>query len=83
MLRASRNLFLDTTMAFAGGLARGVTAAQIEAACGQVVYGTDYPNIPYEYGRELAQLEALGLSSAALRAILRENARRLSPALDA
>jgi predicted TIM-barrel fold metal-dependent hydrolase len=43
----------------------------------RVVYGTDFPNIPYAYEREHAGLAALGLPDASLEAIVRGNARRL------
>jgi predicted TIM-barrel fold metal-dependent hydrolase len=81
LMRSRPTLYLDTTMAFAGSFAPEITAGEIEAVAGRVVYGTDYPNIPYEYERERAKLETLGLSAGTLRAILGENARRLSSAL--
>ena len=77
------NLFLDTTMAFAApsSLVAGVSAGDLAPVARAIVYGTDYPNIPYPYGRERTALEGLGVGDAALHAILRENAMRLSPAL--
>ncbi len=75
-------LFLDTTMAFApdSPLRAGLGAADVLRAPGQIVYGTDWPNIPYEYDGELRGLRALALDRAVLRAITTENARRLTPA---
>lgn len=75
-------LFLDTTMAFAADSPMRATASreEVERGAGQIVYGTDYPNIPYPYRDELAALDALGLSDGALRRITAENARRLTPA---
>lgn len=82
-LAAARpNLFVDTTMAFASAdLRTSATATDIEAAAGSIVYGTDYPNIPYAYEAERTAIGELGLSAAAARAIFADNARRLSPAL--
>ena len=81
---AAPGLFLDTTMAFAQGSPMRAPAdpAEIERASGFIVYGTDYPNIPYPYLREREALQALGLSEAARARIYRDNVRRLSPALD-
>jgi uncharacterized protein len=76
------NLFIDTTMAFAStDLRTAATAADIEAAGAAIVYGSDYPNIPFAYGAESAAIGALGLQASTVRAILCENARRLSPQL--
>jgi predicted TIM-barrel fold metal-dependent hydrolase len=76
------NLFVDTTMAFASAdLRTPASAADIEAAAGAIVYGSDFPNIPFPYDADRAVLRGLGLSEAALRAILHDNARRLSPRL--
>jgi uncharacterized protein len=75
-------LFLDTTMAFASesSMHAGVTRADVERVAHQLVYGTDFPNIPYAYDGDLRGLRALGLDEATLRAITTENARRLTPA---
>ena len=74
-------LFLDTTMAFAPESPMrprpAVTRSDVERVARQLVYGTDYPNIPYAYDGELRGLRALGLDDATLRAITTENARRL------
>jgi len=76
------NLFIDTTMAFTStDLRTAATAADIEAAGAAIVYGSDYPNIPFAYGAESAAIGAIGLQASTVRAILCENARRLSPQL--
>ena len=73
------NLYLDTTMVFAPGspLEAPLPAALVERYSKHILYGTDFPNIPYAYRLERRGLEALGLSPAALEAILRGNAARL------
>ncbi len=75
-------LFLDTTMAFApqSHMRPEATRADVERIAHQLVYGTDFPNISYEYDGELRGLRALGLDDATLHAITTENARRLTPA---
>ncbi len=77
------NLFLDTTMAFTAGspLFAGAGRAFVESIGAAIVFGTDYPNIPFVYGSDLRGLEELGVSPATLQRIVRENARRLSPVL--
>jgi len=75
-------LFLDTTMAFApeSPMHMAIARADIERAPAQIVFGTDYPNIPYPYDGDLRGLRSRGLDAATLRAITTENARRLTPA---
>jgi predicted TIM-barrel fold metal-dependent hydrolase len=53
----------------------------VERGAAQIVYGTDWPNIPYAYDGDLRGLQMLGLAPETLRAITAENARRLTPAL--
>ncbi len=83
MMERFANLYVDTTMLFAlgspvtganaGAFARDAVAAHAT----RIVYGTDFPNIPYPYERERAGLDALGLPAEALDAIFAGNARRL------
>jgi len=76
------NLFIDTTMAIASShLHADVAPEEIEAASASIVYGSDYPNVPYAYADDHAAIAALGLTPAAIRRIYTENARRLSPHL--
>ncbi len=75
-------LHLDTTMVFAEaspvrGDVGAFDAAPILAHPDRVLYGTDFPNIPYEYGRERRGIEALGLPADVLHQVLHENAARL------
>ncbi len=82
LAREQPRLFLDTTMAFAreSPMYAGATRADVERAPGQIVLGTDWPNMPYAYDGELRGLRALGLDETTLRNITRENAKRLAPA---
>ncbi len=76
-------LFLDTTMVFAreSPMHQPPDRDAIARCAGQILYGTDWPNVPHAYDAELKALQALDLDPAALRAITSENARGLSPAL--
>ena len=82
LMQSEPRLFLDTTMAFAldSPMRVSVARADVERGARQIVYGTDWPNIPQPYDGELNGLRALGLDEATLRAITSENARRLAPA---
>jgi hypothetical protein len=78
LARSTPNLFLDTTMSFASDdLRTDASAEEIEKAASSIVYGTDYPNVPYAYESERHAIEALGLSAPTLQAIFAGNARRL------
>ncbi len=72
-------LYLDTTMAFAtdSPWRRRIDPALVAAHADRILYGTDWPNIPYDYTGERDGLLALGLPETAYRRIFYENARRL------
>ncbi|HMD01905.1 MAG TPA: amidohydrolase family protein [Candidatus Baltobacteraceae bacterium] len=72
-------LYLDTTMVLARGspLALPSNAALVGRYAERILYGTDFPNIPYPYLAERRALENLHLPGPALERILGGNARRL------
>ncbi len=71
------NLWLDTTMMLAEYFPGPTPRRLIEARADRILYGTDFPNIPYAWDRELGRLAGLGLQPDALAAILGGNARAL------
>lgn len=79
LMRTYSNLYLDTTMGFAAQspMKSAVDAGALEQNAGRIVYGTDYPNIGYEYEGELTALRSLGLSENTLRKITHDNASLL------
>ena len=83
LMKRYSNLFLDTTMVFAPGspMARDADYPAFAVAIAQhpdrVVYGTDFPNIPYAYDSEARGIAALGLAPQIERAVVRENGARL------
>src|SRR5690606_3498892 len=93
LLDRYERLYLDTTMTLGGhfevrpGLdmigAEEVEAWQarvesiVRAYPGRVLFGTDFPNIPYEWDRELRRILAMSLPEEALEALLGETAARL------
>ena len=48
-----------------------------EARPERVIYGTDFPNLPYAWDREVRHLAAMKLPDHTLAAILGQNALRL------
>jgi predicted TIM-barrel fold metal-dependent hydrolase len=79
LLERHPTLHLDTTMAFAADspFLRPIDRSRIAAHADRILYGTDWPNIPYAYGGDRDGLLALGLPGAAYRAIFHDNAARL------
>lgn len=71
------NLWLDTTMMLAGYFDVGDPLPVIQARPDRVLYGSDFPNLPYAWDRELARIARLGLKDADLERLLAENAREL------
>jgi predicted TIM-barrel fold metal-dependent hydrolase len=76
------NVHLDTTMAFTPftealmPFPRSLTARLADLQ-DRIVLGSDFPNIPYEYGVQLAALESLDLGDDWLRAVCWANGARL------
>ncbi len=76
-------LHLDTTMIFAldspmsDVLDAGEFRSSIEAHAERVLYGSDFPNIPYAYASESRGIAALGLPPDVLYHVLQGNAARL------
>jgi len=76
------NVHLDTTMvgtAFMNQLApvSADVIARLGALQDRVVLGTDFPNIPYPFGDQIAALEGFGLGADWLRAVCWANGARL------
>ncbi len=76
------HVMLDTTMAFtpfAEGEAPFPRAAlpRLGALADRVLFGSDFPNIPYRYAEALRSLDRTGLGADWLRAVCHGNAARL------
>lgn len=71
------NLWLDTTMVLAGyfPLAEAVDLTGYRAE--RILYGSDFPNIPYAWDREIKRLRTAGLGEAALEQVLARSAVEL------
>ena len=67
-------LYLDTAMVIGDFFGITPDRDRLERHSDRIMYGTDYPHIPYPVETELRALLSLGLSRGALRRILSENA---------
>lgn len=80
LLHRHDNLWLDTTMLVGGYFPLQATVdvrAMLLTRPDRVMYGTDFPNLPYAWDRELRALQAMRLPDDALAAILAKNAESL------
>jgi len=72
------NLWLDTTMTLADYLPIGGDLPPIETfRPDRVMFGSDFPNIPYAWDREIKKLAAMGLDASFLAGLLGKNAAAL------
>ncbi|MFL6239476.1 MAG: amidohydrolase family protein [Actinomycetes bacterium] len=76
------NVMFDTTMAFTDFTMRGQAPSprllgKLTDLRQRLLFGTDYPNIPYSYAHQLEALARLDLGENWLRAVFWENAARL------
>lgn len=76
LLDRYEHLWLDTTMAVAGFLA-DPPAGLVARHAKRLLYGTDFPNIPYAWDRELQRLVREPIDDEARRALFSGNAQML------
>ena len=77
MIERYDTLWLDTTMTLAEYLPFKLDRSLNEMRTDRIMYGTDFPNIPYAWDREIKKLCNLGLSEKSLARILGQNAADL------
>jgi predicted TIM-barrel fold metal-dependent hydrolase len=77
LLERHDHLWLDTTMVGAAYFPVELPRRLLEIRHERVLYGTDFPNIPYAWDREVKQLQALKLRDDRLAALLGGNAEGL------
>ena len=68
------NLWLDTTMILAEYLPMDHSPNLSEMRVDRIIFGTDFPNLPYAWDREIKNLVRLDLSANSLAKILGQNA---------
>ncbi len=76
MIETYDNLWLDTSVACADFLPTEEVIRLDKMRADRIMYGSDFPNIPYAWDREIKQIKAAQLSSATVEKIFSENARK-------
>ena len=74
MLVKYDNLWLDTTMTLARYLPMDFFPDLTELRADRIIFGTDFPNLPYAWDREIRALIELNLPDSVLEKILGKNA---------
>jgi len=69
------NLWLDTTMMLSGYFFSENTIELESYRADRIMYGSDFPNIPYSWDRELKRLQLSRLPQENLEWILKKSAR--------
>ena len=77
MLKDYPNLFLDTTMAIGGYFPNPVRREWFVEHSDRLLFGTDFPNIPYPWNREMLAMQDFGLGDEIEGKILYGNAATL------
>ena len=77
MIEKYDNLWLDTTMTLAEYLPMDYFPKLSEMRSDRLIFGTDFPNLPYAWDREIKRLIRLNLSEDKLARILEQNASEL------
>ena len=77
LLSRYEHLYLDTAMVIGGYFPDQPDLDIIRRNPGRILYGTDFPNLPYDFTRELAVIRGLGLSAEDEARVLGGNAARL------
>ncbi|MCZ4142085.1 hydrolase, partial [Escherichia coli] len=80
------NVYLDTTMVGTGFMNRiaPLPAEYPRLVAGlshKIVFGSDFPNIPYSYSHQIQALESWSLGAGWMRDVLHDSPRRLLQAV--
>ena len=71
------NLWMDTTMALSGYFPLKIPWEKIKQFSDRILYGSDFPNVPYEMMTEIEAIRSSGLSVEIQKKIFSDNAVRL------
>jgi predicted TIM-barrel fold metal-dependent hydrolase len=83
LLERHDNLWLDSTMMLADYFPLPPPRALLERRPDRIMYGSDFPNLPYSWDRELRLLDERGIDPEALESICGRTARGLFGLSDA
>ena len=82
MTEAYDNLWLDTSVACADFLPAEQAPRLEEMRVDRIMYGSDFPNIPYAWDREIKQVKNALISKTSMAKIFGENARQFYGLMD-
>ena len=74
LLESYDNLWLDTTMTLSDYLPFDDIPNLAEMRADRIIFGSDFPNLPYAWDRELRRIGSLNLNRQQLAKLLRQNA---------
>ena len=74
LLESHNNLWLDTTMTLADYLPFKNVPDLAKIRADRLIYGSDFPNLPYAWDRELKRIAHLNLAAERLEKLLGQNA---------
>jgi hypothetical protein len=74
MVERYENLWLDTTMALTDFFPGNSPPSLDDFRADRVMYGTDFPNLPFSWDREIRCIDEAGLSEDSLNLIMGKNA---------
>jgi predicted TIM-barrel fold metal-dependent hydrolase len=77
LLSKHENLWLDTTMMLSGYFTTDDLMPYVRARPDRVMFGTDFPNLPYAWDREARAVAQAALPAADVERVLAGNAREL------
>jgi predicted TIM-barrel fold metal-dependent hydrolase len=77
LLRRCDNLWLDTTMMLGSYFNTGDVTQYLKVRPDRVLFGTDFPHLPYAWDREARAVARAGLGDADVELLLAGNARTL------
>jgi len=77
LLERFDNLWLDTTMMVADYFPHAGVERFIQARPDRILYGTDFPNLPYAWDREVVRIARLGIAEDSLAQVLSQTTRGL------
>jgi uncharacterized protein len=77
LLEKHENLFLDTTMLCADYFPFEVPRSLFEVDATRILYGSDFPNLPYAWDREIRTLVSMKFKEETLANILGQNVTNL------
>ncbi len=77
LLESFDNLWLDTTMMVADYFPDAGPERFIQARPDRILYGTDFPNLPYAWDREVSRIARMDIPEESLGAVLSRTTRGL------